>query len=197
MAHHLAEQLHQARHAGSPNREAAEDRAAELILKIWASRRDAPGRVDPLRRLENVLAVLDRMRPEAWPFRENQGGDIATLLTEAFDGLRTLVCAGVLLSQLDEQRPLDASAATGFLDGDEVAIIDRVNEWIAFASKIPPSGPRIRIVLSDEEAAALEAEDKCEAEVEALPEAERARKRIDDQLKNLIETLKNLRTTLA
>lgn len=95
MAHHLAEQLHQAENAEGPERQAAEDRAVALILEIWASRRDAPGNVDPLRRLENVLSVMDRMRREAWPYR-GYGDDIAQLLTQAFDGLRTLVWAGVL-----------------------------------------------------------------------------------------------------
>lgn len=197
MAHHLAEQLHRAEYAEGAEREAVEDRAVALILKIWASRRDAPGKVDPLRRLENVLAVMDRMRPEAWPFRGGRGDRIADLLVEAFDGLRTLVWAGVLLTQWEDQQPVDAGAATEFLDGDERAVIDEVNEWAAFVQRIPSPGPMVRIVTSEEEAAALEAEDKREAEIDALPDPDRALQRLDQQLSHLLETIANLKAELA
>ncbi len=195
MAHHLAEQLHQAENARDSDRQAAEDRAVALILKIWASRRDAPGNVDPLRRLENVLAVMDRMRRDAWPYR-GYDDDIAQLLTQAFDGLRTIVWAGVLLTEWRDGEAFDPGSVSEFLDDKERAVIERVNEWIAFVDKLPARRPDIRIVSSDTEAAALDAEDKREAEIDALPDTERALKRLDQRLDHLIATLTTLKTEL-
>ncbi len=196
MAHYLAEQLHQAENAEGPDRQAAEDRAVALILKIWASRRDAPGNVDPLRRLENVLAVMDRMRPEAWPYR-SYDDDIAQLLTQAFDGLRTLVWAGALLTEWEDGGPFDPGSVSEFLDDNERAVVEQVNEWIAFVDKLPAPGPIVRIVSSDAEAAALDDEDKREAEIDALPDPDRAFKRLDQRLDHLIATLTSLKAELA
>lgn len=195
MAHHLAEQLHQAENAEGPDRQAAEDRTVALILKIWASRRDAPGNVDPLRRLENVLAVMDRMRPEAWPYRGYNNG-IAQLLTQAFDGLRTLVWAGVLLTEWKDGPAFDPGSASEFLDDNERAVIQRLNEWIAFVDKLPARRHTVRIVSSEAEAAALDAEDKYEAEIDALPDPDRALKHLDQEFDCLIATLISLKTKM-
>lgn len=80
-----------------------------------------------------------------------------------------------------------------FLDDDERAVIERVNEWIDFVDKQPARRPTVRIVSSDAEAAALDAEDKRKAEIDALPNPDRALKRLDQRLDHLIATLVTLR----
>ena len=195
MAHHLAEQLYQAENAEGSDRQAAEDRAVALILKIWASRREAPGNVDPMHRLENVLALMNRMRREAWPFR-GYDHNIAQLLTRAFDGLRMLVWAGVLLTEWDDGKAFDPGSVSEFLDDNERAVIERVNEWTKFFDKQPAPRPNVRIVSSDAEAAALDAEDKREAEIDTFPDPDRALKRLDQELDYLIATLTTLKTEL-
>lgn len=196
MVHHLADLLHQAQHNQGADRQTAEDRAASLVLKIWASRRDAPGNVDPLRRLENVIAVMDRMRAEAWPFRSSED-DISGLLADAFDGLRTLICAAALTTQLENQEPIDIGAAGPFLEEQEQEIVRNMNEWLKFIEQAPARQNLLRVVLTSEDANMLEAEKKREAEIEALPEPDRALRRLAHQIDNLIATLASLKSQLA
>jgi hypothetical protein len=197
MAHHLADLLHKAHQSEGADGQAAEDRAVSLILKIWASRRDTPGNVDPLRRLENVISVMDRMRPESWPFRGMSEDTIPRLLTDAFDGLRTLVFAGALTTQLEDRGPIDAGVAAPFMNEQEQELIRRVNEWSEFIDQTPTRPSLPRIVFTDEQVAALDAERKREAEIEALPEPDQALRRLTDQIDDLIETLISLKSQLA
>ena len=197
MAHHLADLLHQARQSEGADRLALEGRAASLIQKIWASRHSTPGNVDPMRRLENVISVMDRMRPEAWPFGGIHDDAIAKLLTDAFDGLRMLVCIGALTTQLEGNERIDAGAAVPFMDEKEQEICRRINEWLEFIRETParPSFPRI--VITGEQASLLDTEKKREAEIEALPESERTLRHLTHQIDDLVATLGKLKKQLA
>lgn len=197
MAHHLADLLHQARDSHGADRQAAENRAVSLILKIWASRRDTPGNVDPLRRLEKVISIMDRMRPESWPLRGMSDDTISHLLTDAFDGLRTLVFAAALTTQLEDRKPIDAGAAAPFIDEQEQEFVRRMNEWLEFIEQTPIRPSPVRVVFTDEQAATLDAENKREAEIEALPEPGRALRRLAGQIDDLIATLASLKSQLA
>ncbi len=95
MAHHLAELLHTAENgATAEERQLAEDRAVETILKIWDHRTSLPGNGYPLARYNRILQVLERLRPNDNPFayfgpdpkarREQQAGVL-------FDRLSRLV----------------------------------------------------------------------------------------------------------
>lgn len=197
MAHHLADLLHQAQKSRSDDRQAAEDRVASLILKIWASRRDMPGNIDPMRRLENVIAVMDRMRSDSWPFRGPSDDPIPHLLTDAFDGLRTLVCAGALTIHGEIREPIDTGAAGPFMDEQEREILSRLNEWVEFIDQASTRQSVRRIVITAEQAIELDGEAKREAEISALPEPDRPLKRVSHQIDDLIATLVSLKNHLA
>lgn len=197
MAHHLAELLQQARHTEGADRLAIEDRAASLILRIWASRHNTPGNVDPMRRLENVISVMDRMRPEAWPFGGIREDAVAKLLADAFDGLRTLVYIGVVTTQLEGNERIDAGVAAPFMDEKEQEICRRINEWLEFIQETPARPKVPRIVITNEQASLLDAEKKREAEIEALPESQRTLRDLTGQIDNLILTLGKLKKQLA
>ena len=69
MAHHLAELIDKAeRGQTEADRLQAQKTATETILKVWEHRRSLPGKTYPLASYENVLKVLDVLRPSNNPF---------------------------------------------------------------------------------------------------------------------------------
>ncbi|WP_156775521.1 hypothetical protein [Hydrogenophaga sp. RAC07] len=64
MAHHLAELLVAAKNADHAERPAAEDRVANLILRIWAHREANPIGITPLARYAKAAQVLAAIHPK-------------------------------------------------------------------------------------------------------------------------------------
>jgi hypothetical protein len=119
MAHHLAELIHAAENAETPeDRLRAQAQATETILKIWEHRTALPGRAYPLAPYQDILQVLNRLRPGDNPF-SYFGHDIQArreqLAAILFDRLTRLIIALLLMR-------MPSSADAGTEEGQGVAI---------------------------------------------------------------------------
>ncbi len=121
MAHHLAELLVEARTADAEKRGAAEDRAAALILRLWAHRHVAPPRLNPLTEYAKASQVLAAMHPTTHRFAplNPPGTPTRTVLSlEVFDLASRLAVLG-LVELLPEVTPKVATAVEEFLSAEE------------------------------------------------------------------------------
>ncbi|WP_371881678.1 hypothetical protein [Caballeronia sp. S22] len=150
MAHHLAELIADADSASGAEKAATEQRAVDLILKLWAHRRALPETVDPLGGFRDAIAVLARMSPEANPWaRFRHRDDYAGLLHEMFKTLSRTVVAGILLTQVQHARPITDTEAVA-LDDEEKLLFDEFEQWNSFLSRpVQRPGIEIRLVDSD------------------------------------------------
>ena len=192
MAHHLAEVIQEADRTQGAEREAAQARAVDLILKLWERRHNLPGGAHPLKNFENVIAVLRRLQHDSWPFRRAVSDDLNQLLTDAFDGLQLLVAYGVLIasdSTLEEGATHEGSA---FLDDEESIVLEAIQEWVEFSRSKWQADARI-LLVTEEDVAAEEAENARLAELEALDPKERSRREFATRLDELIDTLNALK----
>jgi hypothetical protein len=136
MAHYVAELIDLAEKATSTkDRLAAQRRAMESILQIWEHRESLPGYAYPLAKYDEVLTVLDRLRPDNNPFRFNQMRESKTDQAAAilFDHLTRLVMA-LLFIKIDSLKlPLTSDAvAVDALDDDEKHVLNSFSAWIGF-----------------------------------------------------------------
>jgi hypothetical protein len=69
MAHHVAELIVAAKEAKTPaERNIAEDRAVETVLKLWEHRAALPGQAYPLAQFKEILVLLSKLTPDANPW---------------------------------------------------------------------------------------------------------------------------------
>lgn len=194
LAHHLAEVMLLAKTAEGPARAAAESKAVELILKIWARRHDLPGHSHPLKDFEGVLKIIRLLNNDAWPYPHASRESTERLLEAAFRGLQHIIAHGALLVSERAAAPLDPGETKGFLDQEEKKLIDAMNAWIELYDTAPKH-PTIVMALRDETTTeALETEMN---ELLALDASSRARKIFVKQIDSLIDVLGHLRTRLA
>lgn len=138
MAHHLAELIETAERSEGNERQSAEDRAVDLIIKLWASRRALPFPADPLAGYGQAIKVLASMVPGGDPWRiygRRETND--DLLREMYAALVHLVMSGLLLTRGPEIRAIDNSEWRALTDEERelVAFFDR---WRAFfATPVP------------------------------------------------------------
>lgn len=192
MAHHLAEAMIRADRTQGPEHEAAQARAVDLILKLWTRRHVLPGGAHPLKQFENVIAVLQRLQHDAWPFRRSARDFPGPLLTDAFDGLRFIVAHGILLASGNAASEAAAHEGAALLNDEEQFVLKAIQEWIEFCE----SGRRTdapTLVVTEEEAAEYAAKEAEQAELAALAPKERSRRKFADRLDELIETLNALK----
>jgi hypothetical protein len=134
MAHHLAELITTAQTGEGEAKQQAEDRAAELILKLWTNRRALPVPADPLHGHLAAIKVLSAMDPTANPWRRFQrgGGDDA-LLGDMFDALAHLVMSGLMLTRSEEMRQIEDPEWDALSDEEKylVEILDRWRDFVA------------------------------------------------------------------
>ena len=148
MAHYVAELIDAVEKAVSTkDRLAAQKRAMEVILRIWEHRESLPGYAYPLARYDEILSVLDFLRPDANPFRFNQIRESKTDQSAAilFDTLTRLVIA-LLFMKIDAlKKPLrDDTAATNAMDRDEKQVLISFKAWLDFFAPATKSKPRSR-----------------------------------------------------
>jgi hypothetical protein len=195
LSHHLAEVMLAAQNAaGTAEREVAQQKAVDLILKVWSRRHDLPGRASPLKELEKVTAVLTLLRSQPWPHSVSAKGGVAQLLRRAFDGLRHVLAHGVLITTSTVGKPVDVGEAENFVDADEALVIAELNAWIKLYDSTQES---LRVRLAWEEDADLEA---MRSELEELLKLEpdvQARVMFARQVDRLIEVLQKLKTSLG
>jgi len=136
MAHYVAELIDAAEKAVSTkDRLAAQKRAMEVILRIWEHRESLPGYAYPLAKYDEILSVLDFLRPDANPFRFNQMRESKTDQSAAklFDNLTRLVIALLFMKNDALRKPLrDNANATNAMDEEEKQVLISLTAWLDF-----------------------------------------------------------------
>jgi hypothetical protein len=148
MAHHLAELIDKAEGGATVSeRSRARKNATETILKIWEHRTTLPRKAYPLAPYEDILKVIDRLRPDDNPFRyfgppaETKKDRLAANL---FDGLSRLIIALLLMKvPLGEESAKVDDAVIEALSETEQHVWTALRQWgelFAPASKDPGRG---------------------------------------------------------
>jgi hypothetical protein len=194
LAHHLAELILAARESEGAQREIAQKTAVDLILKIWSRRHDVPGGANPLRKLEEVIAILRFLRPDAWPYGVRDEFGSQRLLKKAFEGLQHIVAHGTLLASGISGRKVKFGEAEGFVEQDEAVLVETVNAWIDLYNSAP-KGRIVSFILDD--ATELETAKSELEELQKLDPDLRARRLFELQIDRLIETLTDLKAALG
>jgi hypothetical protein len=145
IAHYIAELIIAAEKATSKkDRLVAQKRATEAILRIWEHRESLPGYAYPLARYDEILSIMDYLRPDNNPFRFNQMRESKVEQSAAilFDHLTRLVIS-LLFMKIDSlKKPLKAdAAAVNMMDEDEKRVLDTFHSWIDFFSSSTKSKP--------------------------------------------------------
>lgn len=143
MAHYIAELIAEVEKSTSKKqRLAAQQRAMEAILKIWEHRESLPGYAYPLAKYEELLSVLDRLRPDDNPFRFNQMRESKTDQAAGilFDHLTRLVIA-LLFIKIDSFKTsgIEDAPVIEALDDDEKKVLTSFDAWINFFAPITKS----------------------------------------------------------
>lgn len=168
MAHHLAELIDAAETLEGQAKREAEDRAVELVLKLWANRRVLPAAADPLSGYRDATKVLAAMLPPADPWRRfRQGNATERLLHDMFGAMAQLVMSGLLLTHgLELRNILDAEWDA--LSEPERLLVGTLDTWHEFL--VTPAQDKTeldsvyRIMIAGEEEG--EEQDASTAEVE-------------------------------
>lgn len=195
MAHHLAEIMLVAERAEGTERDTAREKAADLILRLWARRNELPGQVNPLKELGDVIAVLRRLRSDAWPYRRPNAEKLDQLLSQAFDGLRHLVAHGVLLTGNAVAERVELAEASEFISSEEKEVIDAINEWIEFYQDKNVYQSNIRIVSLEKESELKKIEEKMDI-LNKMEPISRARALLIMEIDSLNNVLTNLKLEL-
>jgi hypothetical protein len=158
MAHHLAELIDKAENGVTPDeRSKAHKNATKTILMIWEHRASLPRKAYPLAPYEELLKLLDRLRPGANPFRyfgppaETKRDHLAA---ELFDGLSRLIIA-LLLMKLPsgaESANVD-TAAIEALSETEQHVLAALQRWGELFAPMPESSRRTRTGKKSSDAA--------------------------------------------
>ena len=145
MAHHLAELITTAQTAKGEPKQQAEDRAAELILKLWVNRRALPTPADPLHGYLAAIKTLGAMLPSADPWhRFQRASDDDALLRDMFGALVNLVLSGLLLTRGVEMRRIE-DAEWGALSEEEQFLVEILDRWQEFV--VTPASDRISLEI--------------------------------------------------
>jgi hypothetical protein len=134
MAHHLAELIDQAENGVTPaERSKARKSATETILKVWEYRASLPRKAYPLAPYEELLKLLDRLRPGDNPFRyfgppaETKREQLAV---DLFDGLARLIIALLLMKlPAGQDSTTVAAAAIEALSETEQQVLRALQQW--------------------------------------------------------------------
>lgn len=126
LAHHLAELMVEAERASGPAKAEAEARAADLILRLWARRRDLPAAADPLGGYREALAVLSRLLPDRNPWAAYDG--LEQIFHDLFDCMARVVVGGLLLTVARPPREV-APTEEAAMEREELALREHLDWW--------------------------------------------------------------------
>jgi hypothetical protein len=149
MAHHVAELIDKAEHgATEAERARARGNATETILKIWEHRSSLPGHGYPLAPYQELLKVLDRLRPDDNPFRYvgyHAGTKQEQLAADLFDSLTRLIIA-LLLMKLPpgKESAKVGDAALDALGEIEQRVLNALQQWSELFTSTSKSSGRTR-----------------------------------------------------
>lgn len=140
MSHHVAELIVKAESAETADERAnAALEATTTILKIWEHRKVLPYDAYPLTTHEELLRLIQKLAPDANPYRFSWTGDTTKtdrLAAIAFDDLTRLILTLLFmrLGNLRESRDPDPVAVDA-LDPDEKYILATIDEWVILLQK--------------------------------------------------------------
>ena len=147
MAHHLAELIATAESVKGAALREAEDRAAELVMKLWSIRSALPGAADPLIEFRAAIKVLEAMMPSANPWRLSRGNTADALLSEMFGAMALSIMAGLLLTRSRELRNID-EAEWNALSEEERLLAGTLALWQDLLGKPQPRTSALASFLS-------------------------------------------------
>ena len=193
MAHHLAELIELARTSRGVERETAQAKAVDVILKIWAHRGDLPGGAYPLKRFTDVVDTIRCLRASSDPFRHYHQKESQRLLSEAFQGLAAVVAHGLVLFHRESSRIAMADEARACLDQDEQEVLEALDAWSKFFAVGDQEA--VAVVAADEGAGSAAA---CSGPSAGLGSAGEAGKQLfAKEIDHVVETLVELKRAIA
>lgn len=143
MAHHLAELIDAAETGEGQARREAEDRAVELVLRLWKNRSVLPGGADPMSAYRDATRVLATMLPSADPWRRFQrGSSTERLLHDMLGAMAHLVMSGLLLTHGPDPREIQ-DAEWDALSDEERSLVLILDTWREFV--VTPTPNRIEL----------------------------------------------------
>lgn len=135
MSHHLAELIREVDTSDGDRKKEAEDRAVDLILRLWTNRRALPGAADPLSGYADAIRALRAILPTSNPWRRfRQGSTAEDLLSQMFTTLANFVIAGLLLTHPVDKRRIE-SVEWEVLSDQEKFLADMLSRWSDFVSR--------------------------------------------------------------
>lgn len=151
MAHHVAELIDKSENSPvAADRLKAHKDATEIILKIWGQRTSLPRNAYPLSAYQDILNVLNCLRPDANPFAfivRHARTTKDQLAVELFDSLSRLVIALLLMKILINSMSRSTSKVTlKALNKIELNILCNLHQWeeLFTAQKKRPAQSRKR-----------------------------------------------------
>lgn len=132
MSHHLAELIDEAENGVSADeRTKARKEAINTIIRIWEHRTSLPGKAYPLKSYQNILLVLDRLRPDNDPFAYFHGDEKDRLASNLFIDMSRLIPILLLMNinQIDKPIEIDPVAIKA-LDETEQYITISILKWM-------------------------------------------------------------------
>lgn len=139
MAQHLAELIQAAECSEGAAKQMAEERAVELIIKLWTNRRALPGNADPLNGYLAAIKTLSVMQPSADPWRwYRPSSSSEELLHDMFCALVDLVMSGLLLTRPLEMRRIQ-DVEWNALSKEEQLLVELLERWHEFVVAPAPS----------------------------------------------------------
>ena len=195
MAHHLAEVMQEAESADGNDKALAYERAVDLILKLWSHRRNLPNGAYPLNDLKALMSVVERLSPEASPYKRLRLDESEKLLAKIFDGLCLVVLHGAIIISETRNLPSDLESVDHFLDEDERKFIEVVEGWLKYVETGIPKPPIV--FLPEDGKEGLDSRQNEIAELQKLDPKSRSKRIFAKEIDELIEALSDLKSKLA
>lgn len=163
MAHHLAEFIKAAESSEGGAKRDAEDRAVDLILKLWANRRALPVPADPLNGYGDAIRILSRLQPSADPWhRFRRASSDEELLHDMFGAMAQLIKCGLLLTRETDLREID-DIERAALSEEETYLLETFEDWEPFFVSSESNNAEFKLLFREIVNGESESEDESEA----------------------------------
>ena len=195
MAHHLAELIEKAESTEGDDKTETHERINDLILKIWSHRRNLPRGAYPLNKLEEVISIVWRLRPEASPYFGMSSDETEYALARIFRGLQHVVIHGIILTSELKTIPENLEDFDPFLEDNERKLITNVQRWIEFHEAEREKLVRVEFIDSAKSTLATPTSDEDTSEELDLRSA--SKRLMCKEIEELIDALSALKSTLT
>jgi len=166
MAHHLAELIKTAESSEGAAKQDAEDRAVNLILKLWANRRALPAPADPLSGYGKAIGILSRLQPGTDPWsRFRRASSDEELLHDMFAAMAQLIKCGLLLTRETELREIE-DVERAALSDEERYLLEIFEDWEQFFVGSASNNTELELLIREINNGESEFEDESEVLLE-------------------------------